>query len=337
MAVSISDVAQRAGVSQGTVSHVMNGNARAGIAVATQERVRKIAAELGYQPNRMARMLGRRRTDTIGVLVSGLQNPFFVHLLETAERLARDAGYHVLSDAEPSGYRNSDQETKLQGWPMDGALMWAQPHETLEQYLKSASVELPVVYLSGQPRRDDREAVWLDVYTGVRELMTYLVGRGYRRIAYLFPFDWVRQQRDEPRHLAYRQVCEESGVAPQMILMERHEQTRRAGFEAGTRIAAMPPSERPEAVFCFNDVVAQGALFGVRRAGLRVPEDIAIAGCDGLEESEFLDTPLTSVELPADIFCRTAMQVLLRRINKGAGTDPEVVRVPTRLRPGATA
>lgn len=340
MPISIRDVAQRAGVSLGTVSHVLNQNERAGIALATQQRVRQAAQELGYQPNRLARSLGRGRSDTFGVLISGLQNPFFVLLLETAERLAREAGYQVLSDTEPASQARLNQPAKLLGWPMDGILMWGQPHETLTDYLPNAAPDLPVVYLSGQPRLDNNSAVWFDVYSGVRELLGYLVAQGHERIAYLFPYDWILRQPDEPRHRAYREICAEAGIPPQMILMERHDQTRRAGFEAGMRLARMPASERPRAVFCFNDFVAQGVLFGARRAGLRVPEDIAIAGCDGLEETEYLDIPLTSIELPLETMCQTAMNLLLRRIASRRGNEekpPEIVRIPTRLRPGGTA
>ncbi len=104
MPVSINDVALRAGVSRGTVSHVLNGNSHIGIAAATQERVLRAAAELGYHPNRLARSLGRRRTDTLGLVICGLHNPFFVKLMESAERIAHEAGYDVLLDATSTDF-----------------------------------------------------------------------------------------------------------------------------------------------------------------------------------------------------------------------------------------
>src|SRR4051812_10796001 len=118
MAISIEDVAKRAGVAQSTVSHVLNGNTHARIAPATQERVKQAAADLGYRPNRLARSLGRRRTDTLGLMISGLQNPFYVQLMESIERVAADANYQVLLDAPPAHAGWNRRNSKLPGWPI---------------------------------------------------------------------------------------------------------------------------------------------------------------------------------------------------------------------------
>jgi DNA-binding LacI/PurR family transcriptional regulator len=167
--------------------------------------------------------------------------------------------------------------------------------------------------------------------------MTYLVGRGYRRIAYLFPYSWVLEQPDEPRHRAYREACEAADLVPQLIQMEHPEETRRSGLAAGLALAAMPAQDRPQVVLCFNDVVAQGVLFGLRRAGLRVPDDLAVLGFDGLEESQCLDIPLTTVRLPPDEMCQAALHLLLRRIKEGREMPPTQVIIPTQLILGETA
>ncbi|MDX1931890.1 MAG: LacI family DNA-binding transcriptional regulator [Capsulimonadales bacterium] len=337
MAVSITDVARRAGVSPGTVSHVLNGNTRAGIAPATQERVRRAAAELGYQPNRMARMLGRGRTDTLGLFISGLTNPFFVRILECAERLALEAGYHVLMETAPHYLGSPLHKAKLRGWPMDGALMWAQPDQTLAHYLGSQADGMPVVYLGGQPRSDGANAVYFDVYGGAQAAMRLLIERGYRRIAYLFPYDWVLRQPEEPRHCAYREACEAVGLVPHLILMDRHEQTRRAGLEAGLSLARLADGERPEALLCFNDVIAEGVLFGLRRAGLRCPEDVALVGFDGNDDARYLDTPLTTVSMPTERLCQEALDLLLRRLREGADAPSAQILVPSELIIGESA
>ena len=339
MPTSLGDVARHAGVSPSTVSHVLNGNVRARIAAKTQERIRQAAAELDYQPNRMARSLGRRRTDTLGLMIQGLQNPFYVQILENVERMALEAGYQVLVDAVAWQPRNDAQQAKLRGWPMDGALMWAQPAQTAQDYFgvqHEASRPFPVVYLGGQPRADDCESVVFDVYAGACAAMAYLVGRGYRKIAYVFPHDWVLRQPDEPRRRAYREACASAGIALQMLLMEQPEETRQSGLQMGLALAAMPAETRPQAVLCFNDVIAQGVLFGLRRAGLRVPGDVAIVGFDGLLESQWLDVPLTTVMLPADEMCREALRVLLERIQGGQEAPPQQVIVPARLIVGGT-
>jgi len=337
MAISIEDVAKRAGVAQSTVSHVLNGNTHARIAVATQERVKQAAAELGYRPNRLARSLGRRRTDTLGLMLTGLQNPFYVQLMESIERIAADVNYQVLLDAPPAHSGWNRQHSKLPGWPIDGVLMWAHPGLTVADYLGAQAEQLPVVYLSGQPRNDDASAVYFDVHGGAREAMSHLLLRGSRRIGFVYPYDWVVEQDDEPRYRAYQEICAEAGIEPLLIVTERREETRHAGLLAGLQLAAMPASRRPDAVLCFNDIIAQGVFFGLRREGLRVPEDIAIVSFDGLDEGQYLDVPLTTVLLPGDDMSREALRLLFDRINLGPGTPTEQVVIPTRLIRGGTA
>ena len=326
MAVSIDDVAKEAGVSRGTVSHVLNGNGEARISKATQERIRLVVERLGYQPNRMARSLGRRKTDTIGLIMYGLLNPFYFHLQEAIESVGREHNYHVFSDTSTPLPAPDRQQAKLRGWPMDGVIMWANPSQTISDYFGQHSAGMNVVYLSGQPRIGTDNAVYFDVYGGAKAAMAHLIERGHRRITYVFPFDWVEQQEDEPRRCAYNDMCRIHALEPRMVLMDRHAESRRAGMEAGIKIAETPRSERPTALLCFNDIVAEGILFGLRRSGIRVPDDIALVGFDGIEEGQYLDTPLTTVRLPADIMAREALRILITQIKDKENGSSDAVK-----------
>lgn len=333
MAVSIREVAAKAGVSTGTVSHVLNGDKGARIAPSTQERVRLAARDLGYRPNRIARSLGRGRTDTIALLVSGLQNSYFVEVLEAAERLIAAAGFDALVDSAPSEGGTYQRHGVLRGaWPVDGALVWARPFQSAVEFLGPAAAEVPVVYLCG-PRTDDSDWVSFDFYQGGRQATEHLVTRGYKRIAYVAPVPFGEGRRPETRHMAYKGVLHEAGLSPSFLLTDG-EQTRAAGFRAGQKVAAMPAHERPDALFCHNDMLAIGALCGLRRAGLQVPGDVAIVGFDGVEDAAFQEVPLTTVRTPAEDLCRRALEILARRITGTGGEaprTPENVILPTRL------
>ena len=322
MAVSIADVAKRAGVSGGTVSHVLNNNGGARIAPATQERVRAAAAHLGYQPNRLARSLGRQRTDTLGLMISGLQNPFFVHLLEAAERRAQKMGYHVMLDTAPSVGGTYHEHGKLRGWPVDGVLMWTIQCQQAQTYLGPQAADLPTVYL-GNVGTCFGEAVMFDIEPAARQAAEHLLARGRRKLAYLFPYPAVLENPDsahegviyeEGRYAAYAKVCRDAGLPLELVIMEKPEETREAGWLTGLALAARPASERPDAVLCLNDVVAQGVLFGLRRGGLRVPEDVAVVGCDGIAEGRFLETPLTTIVLDVETLCARGLDLLARRL-----------------------
>ena len=133
----------------------------------------------------------------------------------------------------------------------------------------------------------------------------------------------------------------ELGKTVEIIALPNYEETRSAGYLLGEQVSNRPPTERPRAVFCQNDVVASGFYRALRRAGLRVPEDIAVAGFDGIDEGRFLDVPLTTVETPTGILCQTAVDLLLRRMAEPeetslARTVGEQIVLPPALFVGGT-
>jgi len=330
VAVSIREVAAKAGVSPGTVSHVLNGNEAARIALTTQERVRQAARDLGYRPNRIARSLGRRKTDTIGLLISGLKNPFFVELLETAESLAVEAGYEVLLDSAPSVHGTFKSHGKISSsWPVDGALVWAAAFQDAHDFLGSQADTLPIVYI-GSVRADNSDWASFNYTQGGRSAAEHLLSRGYRRLAYVSPYAFGEDRHEEPRSVGFKTVCAAAGLTPRLLLTHEQE-TRAAGLRAGTEIAMMPASERPDAVFCHNDPLAIGVYCGLRRAGLRVPEDVAVVGFDGVEDSQYLEIPLTTVRTSGEVLCRHALQILSRRLAGDTSSPPQQIVLPTEL------
>lgn len=348
MRVSIDDVAREAGVSRGTVSHVLNRNKQARIATATQEHVREVVKRLGYQPNRMARCLGRGRTDALGLIVYGMLNPFYLHLQESIEMLARERNYQLFCDTNTPLPVHDDQ-AKLLGWPLDGVMLWANQDQTISDYFRPGFPCPPAVYLSGEPRTDGASVVYFDVYAGAKSAMTYLLSKGHRRIAYVYSHPWVDEQPGEPRKRAHADACREAGIEPLRMLTSRHVCNRRAGLEMGMEIGCAPAHRRPAALLCFNDVLAEGILFGLRRCGLKAPDDVAIVGFDGIDEGQDLDTPLTTVKLPTSEMGKEALRILVdgpRRERTTGGDCPEQpaqcpqsasVAIATQLVLGSTA
>jgi LacI family transcriptional regulator len=337
MAVSLKQVAERAGVSGATVSRVLNGKELDRIPIETRERIMRIAQELDYRPNRFARILRDGRTGTVGLMVSGLTNPFFVEVLEAAERYLIEADYQVVQDAAPSVRGTYQHHGKLQDWPVDGVIMWAYADQTLGTFLGSRAQGVPVVYL-GYDRNDGTDNVYFDYYEATYTLMRNVVDRGYRNLCFVCPHDYRGLPRDkmDGRGAAFFDVCEASGVEQSYYVIPDHQETRTAGREAGLAIGAMPAAERPRVLICHNDVLACGIYHGLRRSGLRIPEDIAITGFDGTEEGQCLDRPLTTVLTPAEELCRHACDILLRRMQGKPENQGEKVKVSARLLVGET-
>lgn len=333
--VSLADVARRAGVSVGTVSHVLNRRAAARIAPETQERVRQVAEEMGYRPNVFARSLLGKQTNTWSLVLSGLVNPFFVGVARAIHDTASDAGYRIILN--PTLEENKENRDPIVGttWPVDAVLVWSRTEMDIVGYLGDQVRTMPVVYL-GYEGSAPVESVGFDLHGGALLAMEHLVRAGYRRIAYVLPEYPGSSRPDEPRRLAYETVCRESGLLPEYVLFDSNISSCLGGLRTGVALAARPASERPEAIFCFNDALAMGVYHGVRRAGLRVPEDIGIVGFDGIEEGQCLDLPLTTVSTPAQPLAEAAVAVLLRRLAGDRETYPEQIVIPTALIHGKT-
>ena len=235
MRISIHDVAERAGVSPGTVSHTLNGNDAARIAPATRERVRRAAAELGYRPNSAARSLGRGKTGAIGLLLGGLKNPFFVEALETMERLALAAGYRVLLEASPSEHGTySGYAAPPEYWPVDGVIAWSHSPDEARAQLGAPYAYLPLISIGG---RAGAEAASFDYAQGGRLAAERLLTRGRGRLAYVSPYAFGEDRHEEPRHIGFAERCAAAGVRGRYLLTNA-EETRAAGLQVAERIAA---------------------------------------------------------------------------------------------------
>ncbi len=348
MAVSLREVAARAGVARGTVSCVLNNRAaEVRISTDTQARIRRIAEEMGYRPNRLAQGLGKGRTNVIGLMIPGLRNPFFLSLMEMAEEQAFGAGYDVLTDSAFQMRASYRSQSRLAGWPIDGVLIWVRPNQSLASYLGTWTADVPVVYL-GYQRDDGADYVAIDRDGGVRQVMQHLRERGYRRIAYLYP--WRDLQPVDARYVVYEAVCREAGQTPEQLHLETLEPQdrlslitqaglREAGLKTGLSLAARPAGERPDAVICHNDLVAVGVFHGLRRGGLRIPQDMAVVGFDGIEEGQYLDKPLTTVVSPGRQLIADALDVLALRLQPSGATDApsRQILLPSVLRVGQTS
>ena len=333
MAVSLGQVAARAGVSGCTASKVLSSTPGR-ISPQTHERVLRAAQELGYEPNRLARSLGRRRTDTIGLMISGLANPFFAHIMETAEAIAQSHGYQALADSAPSVRGTFGGHGKLRGWPVDGILMWSNGQESATDFLGPSVSETPVVYIGGG-QVSGADSVVFDGCRGIQEVMQHLLERGRRRIAYLAPFPHSAEYHDS-RYDTYAQACHDAGLPDLLLETPGHEETREAGLAFAQELVTWPAVSRPDALLCHNDLLAIGVNCGLRRAGVRVPEDIALVGQEGIKEGQFLPEPLTTVKAPVLPLCEAAVALLLRRMGGDKTSPPEQIVIATHLSVGGT-
>jgi len=309
---SVKEVAQRAGVSVGTVSNVLNR--RDIVAPATRQRVLDAIDELGFVRNESARALRAGRSRTIGLVVLDVANPFFTDVARGAEALADQHGAVVtLCDSAENASRERRYLDHLEELRVQGILIT--PVGTRNPRLDELIARgMPVVLVDRRSGRRNRCWVAVDDVLGGRLAATHLVEQGHRRIAYVGGPMSIQQVAD--RHAgATAGVTEADGASIQ--LFEMPSLTVASGRLAGEQLAGLPVKRRPTAVFCANDLLALGVLQETIRRGLRVPEDVAIVGYDDIEFAGAAAVPLSSVRQPREQLGRAAAELLFEEINDG--------------------
>lgn len=335
MRATLREIARQARVHQSTASYVLNstgGSTR--VSSETRERVLEVARQLGYTANRAAQQLRTRRSHVIGLLVGELENPFFARLVALCTAELERAGYEsVLAMRRQGEVSDLHLLQTLTSRQVDGLLIWSESvTEIREWFAQSARTPEAVILGYRMPGVDSVEAA---LHLGVEEALQHLIEQGYQRIAYLAPASSMSNEGD-PRPVQYHAAMARTGRTPRIYTYEGAAHQPEAARICAEEIAREPAESRPDALFCFNDMTAFGALMGLRRKGLRVPEDIALVGCDNLPLVAQLDVPLSSIVFPLEEICQTAVRLLLERIeaNRTEQADclePRYELIPTTL------
>ncbi|MEW1834695.1 LacI family DNA-binding transcriptional regulator [Microbacterium sp. NPDC079995] len=323
MAVSVKDVARTAGVSVGTVSNVLNRPAK--VAPATVERVHAAISALGFVRNDAARQLRAGRSRTIGLVVLDSANPFFAEVARGAEERAAEHGVIVLfgssgqDAARENTYLDLFREQRVNGVLLTPIAL----DDTRAAILETAGV--PVVLLDAEAD-GDLPSVAVDDVEGGYLAVQHLLQQGRRRILFAGGPASVRQVADRLEG-AKRALAEVPGTTLEVASTD--ELTVLAGRLVGEQLAHRDATDRPDGVFCANDLVAVGVLQGAGILGsLRVPEDLALIGYDDIAFAQSTVVPLSSIRQPAREIGAAAVDALFAALE-----DPDAAPQRIRFRP----
>lgn len=323
-AVSIRDVAERAHVSVGTVSNVLNRADKVSSAVV--ERVHAAIAELGYVRNDAARQLRAGRSTTIGLVVLDVRNPFFTDVARGAEDAAAANGLSILLG-------NSDEDSEREATYLDlfeeqrvhGVLI--SPFGDIGARLtRLRSRGTPAVLVDRLSGDGTLSSVSVDDVAGGRLAAEHLLAGGRRRLAFVGgPFE-IRQVSD--RHEGARQAVDAVAGA-RLEVLETGALTVLEGRRIGEALVARDPADRPDAVFAANDLVAMGLLQAlVMKGSLLVPGDILLIGFDDIDFASAAVVPLSSIRQPSQLIGETAVRILLEEAADPALEPRQVVFQP---------
>ena len=334
---SVRDVAERAGVSVGTVSHVLNHPER--VAGPTLDRVRAAIDELGFVRSETARRLRHGGSSLVGVLVHDISNPFFTEAARGIEdRLREDNRVPMLSSTDSDPDRERELMSLLAGLDVRGVIVTPSSC-TLDNLAVLAGRGIRVVLMDHPPISAGLSTVSGDDVAGARAAIAHLVDLGHRRIGFVNGPLSVRQSVD--RRNGVLTALADAGLEPAMALAEIEAGSGGHGYTADAgavgAAALLRAESRPTALFCANDQLAIGAMREIRRRGLSIPDDVAIVGYDDVAIASELITPLTSVHVPMRDIGRAAADLLLAdgsEVRHVAFAPELVVRASTSGRPG---
>lgn len=324
MAVSIRDVAERAGVSVGTVSNVLNRPARVSDAVVA--RVHDAIRELGYVRNDAARQLRAGRSTSVGLVVMDARNPFFTDLARGAEDAAADQGVTVLlgdsddRDDREAAYLDLFEEQRVRG------VLVSPLGDITERLKRMRALGTPVVLVDRQASDASLSSVSVDDVAGGRVAVEHLLGLGRRRVAFVGGAMSLRQMVDRLEG-ARQAIAAVPGA--RLEELEVSGPSVSEGRRVGELLAARSASERPDAVFTGNDLLAVGLMQAlVMRGVARVPDDIALVGFDDIDFASAAVVPLSSVRQPSRLMGQTALGILLEESDTPELAPRQVVFQP---------
>lgn len=323
--VKISDVAAAAGVSVATVSRALTTPKR--VAKATREHVQKVADELGYSPNLLARSLRSQQSKLVIVLVTNISNPMLSCCIRGTERVARELGYSVLlGDTQNDPMLEQRYIALLTSRQVDGVIvMSSRLHGRVFELILKANAEAAVVNACACLDVAPCSTVGVDDVGAARTMTEHLLSLGHRRIAAITGPAESPHSRD--RMFGYRLALRAAGVQFDESLVLDGDFTMETGGEGAARALELPA--RPTALFCFNDQMAIGAIQRLQGLGCRVPDDMSVVGFDDIDFAPFTSPPLTTVRQPSFDMGATAMRLLHQRLS--GSPEIETVTLPTEL------
>jgi LacI family transcriptional regulator len=329
---TIQDIADRCGVSKGTVNRAIHN--KAGINEETKRRILAVIKDLGFQPNYHARSLATGKTETIGVLLPNVENEFFAMVCSEIEEMCWQRGYVMnLSFSNDRPDREEAVVRSLLDRSVDGMIVF--PVSRDDRALRSAvDAGVPVVVLLNDLNLAEASSVVVNEYAAMGAMVQHLIEYGHRRFAYIDGYvhysetynDYVNRERRR----AFVDTVTRNGLQLGPAAVVEFDPRLYGSSDFDLLKTVVDASEPPTALVCFHDQIAIWAVQGLQEMGLRVPGDVSVTGFDDIRELAYIQPRLTTSAIPTKVVAAEALQALFHRLDN-SDEPPHRVEIPARL------
>lgn len=317
-------VAELAGVSVATVSRTLKQPES--VSPKTRHRVLDAIQQAGYQPNQLAARLRSGKTHNLVVLVPTIANVFFARVISGMQQVAHEKGFTLLlSNTQADEQTESNYARMVESAAADGVIQLRAFNPFKREQLNEHNLH-PMVNVCEVLDNVACPTVMLDNRAAAAAMTRHLIKLGHKKIALVK--GPARSPLTRDRIAGYRDALTEVGISFDEQLLVAGDFSLKAGFDAAAQLLKL--AERPTAIFCENDEMAIGAMQCLKQAGLKIPEDISVAGFDDINFAEYSDPPLSTIAQPAEEFGRTAVSLLID-VLQGRVTKAAKVLLPFDL------
>lgn len=322
---TLKDIAKRAGVSTTTVSRAVNGKPNINIQV--KQRILEIAEALEYTPNTLARSLRTKKTDSIGVVIGDIADPFFAPIVRGIENVSKKKSYNIILCDTDEKYSEEVKAVRLLMRKRVDGLIVTPAQTKYQSIMELKRKRIPFVLLCRYFDLIEADCVTTDDVQGAFAATQHLISREHNRILFLNGPVYVSSAIE--RLVGYKRALRDNGIEFNDSLVREGNLTMEDGYRV-MRENLSKGRIRFTAVFAYSDFVALGVMKALEEKRLRTPEDIAIVGFDDVIFSSFLKIPLTTVRIPKYELGQESMRLLCERIEKGIG-EPRKIVLKTKL------
>lgn len=324
MPVTISDIAEAANVTKATVSYVLNN--KPGVSQETRDKILKIMKDMNYHPNAVARGLAGKSTEMLGLIIPDISDHFYVQIVRGVEETANLYNFTLnLCTTHAIPEKERKMVDLFTSGRVDGIILMTYFLD-LDYIINLKKRKIPFVLIDSTFQDNSIYSVNVDNFEAGYKATEYLIKLGHKRIAFV---SGPQSSNDSlSRYRGYRQALNDYGLSYEEDLFCRGDFKYKGGYQAFFNLQQL--QHKPTAVFAANDQMAIGVLSAARTAGVQVPQELSIIGCDDIEAASVVEPTLTTIKQPIEELGKCATEMIFQLINKEK-PSPRKIELKTSL------